>query len=427
MSVLGGLMLNNKAYIEVAERICDTDFYRADHQMIFRAIAEMVMADKPCDFVTLGEHLRHRGRLDEAGGVAYLGSLTSDAYSVSNILQYADVVRERSVQRQLIGAGQSIGDLGYRPEGRDAAGLLEEAERTLHGLRQHDRAGAVVAAAIMPAVNARIERAKAGIMGLRTGFLDLDRLVHALEPGDVTIVAARPGAGKTSLALAIAEHHAVDQQSPVAVFSMEMSSEQLVQRLLSSNARVPLSGIRSGRLDDREMSRLVEAQARLTAAPLYIDPAGALSPTELRARARRLVTKHGIKLAIVDYVQLMQVRGSENRTNEVSEISRNLKAIAKELNIPIIALSQLNRGVENRENKRPRLADLRESGGLEQDADIVLFIYRDEMYNESSKERGIAELIVAKNRNGPLGTARVCFIDQFTQFTNLADASFRSD
>jgi replicative DNA helicase len=424
-SVLGGLLLNNALYFELADKLSEGDFYRADHQLLFRGIGELIGANKPCDFVTLTEHLRNQGRVEEAGGPAYVASLAVDTYSIANVLAYAEIVRERAILRGLIAAGTDIGDLGYRPEGRQPAELVDEAEQKILALVQTRKAsGAVNVAAVMAEVEA--EMATGIRPGLKTGFTELDRMTLGLQPGDLVIVAARPGMGKTSFAMNIAEHVAVDCGLPAAVFSMEMGRGQLGRRLLSSVSRVALQDIRSGDIMPHDKSRVRQGLARAKAAPIHIDETGALSPLDLRSRARRLAAHHGIKLLVVDYIQLMQCEGNENRTNEVSEISRSLKALAKELGIPVIALSQLNRAVENRDNKRPRLADLRESGGIEQDADLVLFIYRDEMYYENSKEQGLAEIHIGKQRNGPTGTFKATWLGQYCKFDNLADQSFAS-
>ncbi|MCI0749091.1 MAG: replicative DNA helicase [Nevskiales bacterium] len=430
-SVLGGLMLNNKAYFDLADRLSGADFYRADHRVIYQGIGELIGANKPCDFVTLSEHLRHQGRLEEAGGVAYLGSLAVDTYSVANLLTYAEIVRERSVLRGLIAAGSEIAELGYRPEGLSPGELVDQAEQKVFAIRERGARGQSVYTPIrtlLERAETRIETLRKNpnaLAGLTTGFTELDRRTHGLHPGDLVIVAARPGMGKTSFAMNIAEHAAIDRKIPVGVFSMEMSGEQLALRVLSSFGRIELSKLRSGQLDDADYSRLVSADSLIREAGLYIDDTGALSPLELRARARRLASQHGIQLLVVDYLQLMQVPGTnENRTNEISAISRNLKALAKELNIPIIALSQLNRALEQRDNKRPRLADLRESGGIEQDADLVLFIYREEMYSDSDAARGKAEIIIGKQRNGPVGHFEVTFLGAYTKFDNLADPSY---
>jgi replicative DNA helicase len=432
-SVLGGLMLNNKLYFELADKLAEADFYRADHQLVYRGIGELIGANKPCDFVTLSEHLRHQGRLDDAGGVAYLGSLAVDTYSIANVIAYAEIVRERSVLRSLIAAGADIADLGYRPDGRPPAELVDEAEQQVFAIRERGARGRSAyepIGALLERVEQRIELLRnnpGALAGLGTGFVELDKRTNGFHPSDLIIIAARPGAGKTSLAMNIAEHVAIEKKIPVAVFSMEMSAEQLTQRVVASFGRVELGKLRSGQLEDADYSRLVSADSFIREAPMYIDETGALSPLELRARARRLASQHGIKLIVVDYIQLMQVPGNkDNRTNEIAEISRNLKALAKELAVPIIALSQLNRSLESRDNKRPRLADLRESGGIEQDADLVLFIYRDEMYNDASPAKGKAEIIIGKQRSGPTGHFEVTFLGQFTKFDNLADPSFVS-
>ena len=426
-SVLGGLMLDNRAWNDLADRIVAEDFYRGDHQLIFGAIAELCGANKPCDFVTLSEHLRHQSKLHEVGGVSYLGTLANDTPSAANVLSYAEIVRERSVLRTLIAAGSDIAEMGFRPEGRGHAELIDLAEQKVFAIRnkaQHAQGSYAMMPQLMDMVEQRIEDMRenpGGLAGLSTGFTDLDKLTTGLHPGDLVIIAGRPSMGKTSLALNIAEHVALYEKKAAAVFSMEMPAEQLALRVLSSFARIDMGKLRSGELEDRDWDRLTSQGGLVREAPLYIDETGALSPLELRARARRMKQRHDIQLIIVDYIQLMQVPGNkENRTNEISEISRGLKALAKELAIPVIALSQLNRGVEQRDNKRPRMSDLRESGGIEQDADLVALIYRDEVYNKESPDKGTAEIIVVKQRNGPLGTVKTAFLGQFTRFENLA-------
>jgi replicative DNA helicase len=432
-SVLGGLMLDNRRWDDLADRLSAEDFYRQDHQLIYSAISALVGQGKPCDFVTLSEHLRGIGRLEEAGGLAYLGALANDTPSAANVLAYAEIVRERSVLRALIASGGDIAELGYRPEGRGYPELLDLAEQRVFALRQRSEHADTTyydMGTLMDRVEAQVERLREGegkLPGLGTGFAGLDEKTSGLREGDLVIIAGRPSMGKTSFALNIAEHCALYEKKAAAVFSMEMPADQIALRVLSSFARIPMSKLRSGELDDRDMDRLVSQGNLVREAPLFVDETGALSPLELRARARRLKQKHNIQLLVVDYIQLMQVPGSESRVNEISEISRNLKALAKELKIPVIALSQLNRGVENRDNKRPRMADLRESGGIEQDADLVMFIYRDEVYNPESPDKGTAEIIIAKQRNGPLGVTKTAFLGEYTRFENLAqgyDADF---
>jgi replicative DNA helicase len=427
-AVLGGLMLDNRAWYDLADRITGEDFYRGDHQLIFRAITELCGTSKPCDFITLCEHLRHQGKLEEAGGVPYLGTLANDTPSAANVMAYAEIVRERSVLRTLIAAGGDIAELGFRPDGRGHAELIDVAEQKVFAIRNksaHAQGSYEMMPHLMDMVEERIEKMRTNpgaLAGLPTGFDDLDKLTTGFHPGDLVIIAGRPSMGKTSFAMNIAEHVALYEKKGVAVFSMEMPADQLALRVLSSFARIDMGKLRSGELEDRDWDRLTSQGGLVREAPLYIDATGALSPLELRARARRMKQRHDIQLIVVDYIQLMQVPGTkENRTNEISEISRGLKALAKELQLPVIALSQLNRGVEQRDNKRPRMSDLRESGGIEQDADIVALLYRDEVYNkDSSADKGIAEIIIVKQRNGPLGTVKAAFLGQFTRFENLA-------
>jgi replicative DNA helicase len=426
-SVLGGLMLDNRCWNDIADRLGVEDFYREDHQLIFRAIADLVNANRPCDVVTLSEHLRQRGNLDAVGGLLYLGTLANDTPSAANVVAYADIVRERAVLRSLVSAGGEIADLAFRPEGRDPGELIDLAEQKVFAIRnraEHANTSYFDMQSVMTRVEQRIESLRANegsVAGLATGFRDLDAITTGLHAGDLVILAGRPAMGKTSLAMNIAEHAVMYEGKAVAVFSMEMPAEQLGIRLLSSFARIEMGRLRSGQLEDRDWDRLVSQGGLIREAPLYIDQTGGLSPLELRARARRMKQRHDIKLVIVDYIQLMQVPGSkDNRTNEVSEISRSLKSLAKELEVPIIALSQLNRGVEQRDNKRPRMSDLRESGGIEQDADLIMFVYRDEVYRPDSPDRGTAEIIITKQRNGALGTVRTAFFGQYTRFENLA-------
>ena len=430
-SVLGGLMLDNRAWDDIGDRITGEDFYREDHRMIFEAIAELCSTSKPCDFITLCEHLRHKGKLEEAGGVPYLGTLANDTPSAANVMAYAEIVRERSVLRTLIAAGGDIAELGFRPDGRGHSELIDVAEQKVFAIRNktaHATGDYSMMPQLMDIVERRIDEMRTnpgGLAGLPTGFTDLDKLTTGLHPGDLVILAGRPAMGKTSFALNIAEHVALYEMTGAAVFSMEMPADQLALRVLSSFARIDMGKLRSGELEDRDWDRLTSQGGLVREAPIYIDETGALSPLELRARARRMKQRHDIQLIIVDYIQLMQVPGTkENRTNEISEISRSLKALAKELNLPVIALSQLNRGVEQRDNKRPRMSDLRESGGIEQDADIVAFVYRDEVYNKESPDKGTAEIIIVKQRNGPLGTVKTAFFGQYTRFENLATGGY---
>lgn len=428
-SVLGGLLLDNRAWNDIADRLGEADFYRADHQLIWRGICDLVGSGKPCDFVTLSEHLRVRGLLEEAGGLSYLGSLANDTPSAANVIAYADIVRERSVLRSLVAAGGDIAELGYRPEGRETAELIDHAEQKVFAIRERGakaRSDYFGLPAVLDQVFDRIDKVRRnpmGAAGLPTGFIEFDNKTTGLGAGDLMILAARPSMGKTSFAMNIAEHVAFDRKEAVAMFSMEMSAEQLGFRVISSRSGIPLHKLRNGELNDQEMDQLTWTIGRLREAPLFIDETGGLSPMDLRAKARRLAMRENVRLLIVDYIQLMQVPGKgDNRVQEISEISRQLKALAKELAIPIIALSQLNRGVEQRDNKRPRMSDLRESGGIEQDADLVVFIYRDWVYDKSADERH-AEVIIAKQRNGPLATVPVQFIGANTKFENAIGGS----
>ena len=434
MSVLGGMMLDNRAGQDVLDQLSESDFYIASHQIIWRGISALLTSHSPCDFITLSEHLRHANELENAGGMSYLGSLVNDTPSAANVRTYAEIVRERSVLRKLIEVGQQTAEMGFRPDGRAASELLDQAEQKVFALRETNKRGGAVEFHSMPPLMDQLEKQldylsknPLGLGGLETGFVDFDKKTGGLRAGDLIIIAGRPGMGKTSLAMNIAEFVAIDKKLPAAVFSMEMSAEQLAMRVISSFGRIDQQNLRTGQLTDTDWGRLSSAIGLVREAPLFIDETGALSPLELRARARRIAARHGLSLIVIDYIQLMQVPGSENRTNEVSEISRNLKALAKELACPIIALSQLNRGVESRDNKRPRMSDLRESGGIEQDADLVAFVYRDEYYNENSTERGVAEIIIGKQRNGPTGTVKTAFHGQYTRFDNLAQGSYGGD
>jgi replicative DNA helicase len=426
-AVLGGLMLENGAWDQVADRVGQRDFYRREHQLIFQAIGALAERGKPFDVVTLAEELDHKGELNSAGGFAYLGALANDTPSAANIRAYADIVREHSVIRQLIRVGTEIADSGYRPEGRRVPELLDSAEQKVFEIAQQkarDSAGFVPIKSLLTKAVNRIEllyERDEAITGVSTGFNDLDEMTSGLQPADLVVIAGRPSMGKTSFAMNIAENVAIKSKLPVAVFSMEMPGEALTLRMISSLGRIDQHRVRTGRLEDSEWPRLTSAVSLLSEAPIFIDDMAALTPTEVRARARRLVREAGgLGLIVIDYLQLMQAPSEgETRATEISIISRSLKALAKELHVPVIALSQLNRNLEQRPNKRPVMSDLRESGSIEQDADIVIFIYRDEVYNEDSPEKGVAEIIIGKQRNGPIGTVRLTFLGQYTKFENF--------
>ena len=425
MSVLGGMMLDTRGVFEVLDIVVEDDFYFEKHRIIFKALCALANQSRPCDFVTVSDYLRNAGKLEEVEGMAYLGQLVNDTPGAANVTEYARIVRERAVLRGMIAAGDTITELAFRPEGRQASELLDLAEQQLTHLRGRDsksKSQYVTMAPLMEALDKKLKEAQrnpGGAQGLPTGFTRFDEMTNGLHPGDLIIVAGRPSMGKTSFAMNIAEFAALEKGLPTLIFSMEMSAEQLGIRVVSSFGRVDQQRLRTGQMDDMDWSKFSSALGMIQEAPLFIDETGGLSPLDLRSRARRVAGRHGLSLIVVDYIQLMQIPGSESRTNEISEISRSLKSLAKELNVPIIALSQLNRGVENRDNKRPRMADLRESGGIEQDADVIVFIYRDEVYNKDTPDKGQAELIIAKQRNGPTGTCRTAFLGQFTRFDNL--------
>ncbi|WP_456444729.1 replicative DNA helicase [Thiolapillus sp.] len=425
-SVIGGLMLDNSTWDQVADRVSAEDFYRREHQLIFAVVAGLAEEQKPFDVVTLAEELERREELEDVGGLPYLAALAEDTPSAANIRAYADIVREHSVTRQLIRVGTEIAESGFRPEGRKVAQLLDEAENKVFQIaEQRNKEGEgfqSIKSLLGKAVN-RIDELYGNddpITGLSTGFDDFDQMTSGLQPADLVIVAGRPSMGKTTFAMNMAENVAIKSGKPVAVFSMEMPGESLTMRMISSLGRIDGHRIRTGQLDDDEWPRLTSTVNILSQAKLFIDDTAALSPTDLRARARRLMREQGqLGLIVIDYLQLMQIPGGgENRTNEISTISRSLKALAKELNVPVIALSQLNRSLEQRPNKRPIMSDLRESGAIEQDADLVVFIYRDEVYNPESEHKGMAEIIIGKQRNGPIGTVNLTFLGQFTKFEN---------
>jgi len=428
-SVLGGLMLDNYAWDQVADRISEVDFYRREHQLIFRSVASLAEQSQPFDVVTLSEELEQHGKLNEAGGLAYLGRLAKDTPSAANIRAYADIVREHSVKRQLIRVGTEIADSGFQTEGLGSAELLDRAEGKVFEIAEQGARGQGGFEPLKSLLTKAVDRIETlfesnePITGLSTGFTDLDRITSGLHPADLIVVAGRPSMGKTTLAMNIAETVAINSGKPVAVFSMEMPGDALAMRMMSSLGRIDQHRVRSGKLEDDEWPRLTSAVSILAEAKMFIDDTPALSPTEVRARTRRLMREHGdLGLVMIDYLQLMQATGAaENRTNEISLISRSLKALAKELNVPVMALSQLNRSLEQRTNKRPIMSDLRESGAIEQDADLVVFIYRDEVYNEDSPDKGMAEIIISKQRNGPIGTVRLTFLGQYTKVENFTD------
>jgi replicative DNA helicase len=424
-SVLGGLMIDNATWDQVADLLNENDFYRKDHRLIFRAIASLAEDGQPSDAVTLSEWLASNNELDSAGGLAYLGSLAKNTPTAANIKAYANIVRERSVLRQLIRVSTNIANSAYNPEGRNSNEILDEAEKQVFDIAERgsrSQSGYLPIKKLLVRAVDRIDtlyQNESAYTGIPTGFPDFDDKTSGLQNSDLIIVAGRPSMGKTSFAMNLVETAAIKSKTPVAVFSMEMPGEQLVMRMMSSLGRIDQHKIRTGKLDDADWPRLTSAVGILNEAPIFIDDTPGMTPMEVRARARRIAREHGLGLIVIDYLQLMQSGGSnENRATEISEISRSLKGLAKELGVPVIALSQLNRGLEQRPNKRPIMSDLRESGAIEQDADLIVFIYRDEVYNEDSPDKGTAEIIIGKQRNGPIGTSRLTFLGQYTRFEN---------
>ncbi|MGO4328670.1 replicative DNA helicase [Cupriavidus sp. 2TAF22] len=429
-SVLGGLLLDNAAWDRIADFLSEADFYRFDHRMIFQSISRLIAATKPADVITVYEVLQGAGKAEEVGGLAYLNSLAQNTPSAANIRRYAEIVRERSVLRKLVTVADDIATAAFAPKGREVRELLDEAESKVFAIAEEGSRGQKGFQEIQPLLTQVVERidelyhrdSSTDVTGVPTGFIDLDRMTSGMQAGDLIIVAGRPSMGKTAFSLNIGEHVAVEQGLPVAVFSMEMAGTQLAMRMLGSVGRLDQHRLRTGRLLDEDWPRLTHAIQRMNDAQLFIDETPALSSMELRARSRRLARQCGqLGLIIIDYLQLMSGSGGgENRATEISEISRSLKGLAKELNCPVIALSQLNRSLEQRPNKRPVMSDLRESGAIEQDADVILFIYRDEVYNPDSQDKGTSEIIIGKQRNGPIGTVRLTFLGQFTKFDNFS-------
>ena len=430
-SVLGGLMLDNDSWLQVSERLGVKDFYRRDHANIFRGVEALANDGKPYDIVTLAEWLESNALLETSGGIQYLAQLADNTPTAANIAAYADIVRDRAVLRALVRAGTDIAESGFRTEGRTTNDLLDQAERWVFEIAERESRGRRGFRPIKELLVSALDRIDLlfqrdnPITGVPTGFHDLDGMTSGLQPSDLVIVAGRPSMGKTAFAINIAQHAATKSELPVAIFSMEMPSEQIAMRMLSSLGRIDQHKVRTGKLADDDWPRLTHAVGILSEAKLFIDDTPALTPGDLRARCRRLAREHGLGLVVVDYLQLMHVPGTnENRATEISEISRSLKALANELSVPVIALSQLNRSLEQRGDKRPVMSDLRESGAIEQDADLIMFIYRDEVYNEDSPDKGVAEIIIAKQRNGPIGNKKLRFFGEYTTFENLAYDSY---
>ena len=432
-SVLGGLLLDNAAWDRVGDLLAESDFYRYEHKLVFAAVGTLINGSKPADVITVFEHLQSMGKAEEVGGLAYLNSLAQYVPSAGNIRRYAEIVRERSVLRKLVAASDEIATNAFNPQGRPVSTIVDEAEQKIFNIGEQGSRNKQGFQAMDTLVVQLLDRVQEmadnpnDVTGVPTGFYDLDRMTAGFQAGDLIVLAARPSMGKTALAINIAEHVALNEGLPVAVFSMEMGAAQLAVRIVGSIGRIDQGHLRTGKLSTEEWPRLTEAIEKLRSISLHIDESAGLTSSELRASARRLARQCGkLGLIVVDYLQLMSGSSSdgENRATELGEISRGLKMLAKELQCPVIALSQLNRSVETRPDKRPMMSDLRESGAIEQDADIIMFIYRDDYYTKDAcKEPGVAEIIIAKQRNGPTGMVKLAFVKPITKFENLANGS----
>ncbi len=439
-AVLGGIMLSNQHWDGIAERVIAEDFYTFAHKAIFQTMEELMRNQTPIDLITLDQALKAKGISDSVGGFAYLADLSNNTPNAINILAYAEIVREKAILRELIAVGNRIAENSYSPKGKDIKMVLDEAEREVFAIaekRSSSTEGPQNVLSVLESTIARIETLGKlenhnGVTGVTTGFVELDKKTAGLQPSDLIIVAARPSMGKTTFAMNLCENAAMASDKPVLVFSLEMPAEQIMMRMIASLARVDQTKIRTGQnLEEAEWSKIASVFGMFKQKNnLYIDDSSGLTPTELRSRARRVYRENGgLSMIMVDYLQLMRAPAfSDNRTLEIAEISRSLKALAKELEVPVIALSQLNRTLEQRADKRPVNSDLRESGSIEQDADLIMFIYRDEVYNDNSEDKGVAEIIIGKQRNGPIGRVRLAFNGQFSRFDNLAEQrEYRDD
>lgn len=435
-SILGGLLLDNSKWDVVGDKVIEDDFYRQDHRLLFRVVSRLATSGNPIDVITVSEELQRLGELENAGGMGYLAELAEKTPSASNVRSYANIVHERAVLRRLIQVSGEISDSAFNPTGRSTNELLDDAERKVFKISESSAGQESGPSSVNPVLTKTLERieelfdAPDGITGVTTGFKDLDDMTSGLQPSDLVIVAARPSMGKTAFAMNLVESAIIKAEKSVLVFSMEMPADSILMRMLSSLGQINQTRVRSGKLEEEDWPRLSSAAKMLKDRPLYIDDTAGLSPTEVRSRARRVARelKSDIGMIMIDYLQLMQIPGmNEGRTAEISEISRSLKALAKEMNCPVVALSQLNRGLESRTDKRPMNSDLRESGAIEQDADVIMFIYRDEYYNEESPDKGIAEIIIGKQRNGPIGKIKLQFQGQFTKFNDLSHVDYDNE
>ena len=436
-SVLGGLMLDNQAFDRVAELVVSQDFYTRTHKLIFEAMTALAEIGDPIDLITISESLEKNNQLSGIGGFAYLAEIAKNTPSAANIDAYASIVRERAVVREMIGVANEIAEAGFNPEGRTSHDLLDFAESKVFKIAEQRTKSSDGPQSIHNILEKTVDKIEElyqspqdGVTGVSTGYADLDKMTTGLQPSDLIIVAARPSMGKTTFAMNLAEHAAMTQDKPVLIYSLEMPSEQIMMRMLASLGRINQTKVRTGQLDDDDWARLSSTMGLLMEkGKMYVDDASGLTPTDVRSRARRIARDHGgISMIMVDYLQLMRVPSlADNRTLEIAEISRSLKALAKELQCPVVALSQLNRTLEQRADKRPINSDLRESGSIEQDADLIMFIYRDEVYNEDSTDKGVAEIIIGKQRNGPIGKVRLTFQGQFSRFDNYAGPAVDDD
>jgi replicative DNA helicase len=427
-SVIGGLLRDNAAFDRIADMLSPEDFYRYDHRIIYEQVVKLINGSRPADVITVFEGLTNQGKAEEAGGLQYLNAMAQNTPSAANIRRYAEIVRDRSILRKLITVADEVSSQAFNPQGKEVKQILDEAESRIFAIAEAGARGAAGWLAVQPLLTQVVERIdelysrenQGEITGVPTGFIDLDRMTSGLQPGDLVIVAGRPSMGKTAFSVNIGENVAIDAGLPVAIFSMEMGGAQLAMRMLGSVGQLDQHRLRTGKLNDEDWPRLTHAIQKMNDAQIYIDETPALNPIEMRARARRLARQCGkLGLIVVDYLQLMQgSKPGDNRASEISEISRSLKGLAKELHCPVIALSQLNRSLEQRPNKRPVMSDLRESGAIEQDADVIIFLYRDEVYNPDSPDKGTAEIIIGKQRNGPIGAIRLTWMGMYTKYGN---------
>ncbi|AFZ83677.1 replicative DNA helicase [Candidatus Kinetoplastibacterium blastocrithidii TCC012E] len=430
-SVLGGLLIDNSTWDKISGIITSDDFYRHEHRLIWKHIDSLINLDRPADVITVNDSISNSGKTDDVGGISYLNALAHNTPSAANITRYAEIVRERSILRKLVAISDEISEIALNPKGKEARQILDEAEAKVFKIAQDKSSNSTGFQEIQPLLAQVVERiddlyhreGDTDITGVPTGFIDLDKITSGLQPGDLIVVAGRPSMGKTAFSMNIGEYVAIEHGLPVAIFSMEMGASQLAMRMLGSISKVDQHKMRTGKLSEEDWPKITDAIQAMQDIQLYIDETPALNVIEVKAKTRRLSRQCGqLGLIIIDYMQLMSGSGEENRATEISEISRSLKSLAKELDCPLIALSQLNRSLEQRQNKRPVMSDLRESGAIEQDADLILFIYRDEFYNQDSQEKGTAEIIIGKQRNGPIGTVKLTFQGNTTRFLNYASS-----